>query len=57
MLQSCKVAAFTVFDLLRENQLPVGGDYAPSTQIRVNKSYGKFSVNICSDLVKHQNLS
>ena len=40
MLQNSRVAAFTVFDLLRENQLPGGGDWLklqppPPCQIRV----------------------
>ena len=35
MLQNSRVAAFTVFELLRENQLG-GGDYPSPTQIRVN---------------------
>ena len=35
MLQNSRVAAFTVFELLRENQLG-GRDYPSPTQIRVN---------------------
>ena len=35
MLQNSRVAAFTVFDFLRENQLGVGNFTHPLNQIRV----------------------
>ena len=44
MLQNSRVTAFTVFELLRENQL--GGKITPlPTQIRVNSSTSKSLVN------------
>ena len=46
MLQNSRVTSFTVFELLRENQLEGarggegGGELSP-TQIRINKSFSK----------------
>ena len=43
MLQNPRVTSFTVFELLRENQLEGaegGGELSP-TQIRINKSFSK----------------
>ena len=41
MLQSSRVTALTVFELLRENQLGVKLPPPPSTQIRVNQQFSK----------------
>ena len=49
MLQNCRVTAFTVFELLRENQLG-GGNYPPPprTQIRVNISFTNSTIRRAS---------
>ena len=42
MLQNPRVTSFTVFELLRENQLEgTGGGELSPTQIRINKSFSK----------------
>ena len=42
MLQNSRVTSFTVFELLRENQLEgTGGGELSPTQIRINKSFSK----------------
>ena len=47
MLQNARVTAFTVFDLLREDQLEGGGVKlpAPTTQIRVNNTFYERMIN------------
>ena len=54
MLQNSRVTAFTVFDLLRENQLGgrgVGNYLPPTTQIRVNIVWKYYSIVICCKVV------
>ena len=46
MLQNARVTSFTVFELLRDDQLEGGGELHPTpTQIRVNNMFHERMIN------------